>query len=131
MPLIRPLLWRRLPSKIFLGYGQILSLKASLGSTTNNIDLSFTEPWLFDLPLWCKADIWKYKKDYDDYSLDSRGAGLTLGYPIWERIVGYIGYKLSADEISNVSGAAPIQILDQEGQTNNQCRNILFKSRHN
>ena len=37
----------------FLGYGQILSLKASLGSTTNNYDLSFTEPWLFDLPLWC------------------------------------------------------------------------------
>ena len=59
----------------FLGYGQILSLKASLGSTTNNIDLSFTEPWLFDLPLWCKADIWKYKKDYDSYTLDSRGAG--------------------------------------------------------
>ena len=52
----------------FLGYGQILSLKASLGSTTNNIDLSFTEPWLFDLPLWSKANIWKYKKDYDYYS---------------------------------------------------------------
>ena len=29
----------------FLGYGQILSLKASLGSTTNNYELSFTEPW--------------------------------------------------------------------------------------
>ncbi len=100
----------------FLGYGQILSLKASLGSTTNDIDLSFTEPWLFDLPIWSKADIWKYKKDYDDYSLDSRGVGLTLGYPIWEKIMGSIGYKLSADEISNVSGAAPIQILDQEGQ---------------
>ncbi|MGA9109274.1 MAG: outer membrane protein assembly factor BamA, partial [Smithella sp.] len=100
----------------FLGYGQILSLKASLGSTTNDIDLSFTEPWLFDLPIWSKADIWKYKKDYDDYSLDSRGVGLTLGYPIWEKIMGSIGYKLSVDEISNVSGAAPIQILDQEGQ---------------
>ena len=101
----------------FLGYGQILSLKASLGSTTNNIDLSFTEPWLFDLPIWSKADIWKYKKDYDYYSLDSRGVGLTLGYPILERIVGSIGYKLSADDINNVSDLAPIQIIDQEGQT--------------
>ncbi len=36
----------------FLGYGQIASLKASLGSTTNNYELSFTEPWLLDLPLW-------------------------------------------------------------------------------
>ena len=100
----------------FLGYGQILSLKASLGSTTNNIDLSFTEPWLFDLPLWCKADIWKYKKDYDSYSLDSRGAGVTLGYPLWEKIVGYAGYKLMADDIDNVSATAPFQIIYQEGQ---------------
>jgi len=101
----------------FLGYGQILSLKASLGSTTNNIDLSFTEPWLFDMPLWCKADIWKYKKDYDYYTLDSRGVGLTLGYPLWERIVGYVGYKLTSDDIADVSSLAPIQIKLQEGQT--------------
>jgi outer membrane protein insertion porin family len=100
----------------FLGYGQILSLKASLGSTTNNIDLSFTEPWLFDLPLWCKADIWKYKKDYDSYSLDSRGAGVTLGYPLWEKIVGYAGYKLMSDDIDNVLSSAPFQIIEQEGQ---------------
>ncbi len=100
----------------FLGYGQTLSLKASLGSTTNDIDLSFTEPWLFDLPLWSKFDIWKYKKDYDYYSLDSRGIGFTLGYPLFERIVGYIGYKLTADNIGDVSDLAPVQIKDQEGQ---------------
>ena len=86
----------------FLGYGQILSLKASLGSTTNKIDLSFTEPWLFDLPLWCKADIWKYQRGYDSYTLDSRGVGLTLGYPLWEKISGYIGYNLTSNNIQNV-----------------------------
>ena len=55
----------------FLGYGQVLSLKASLGSETSNYDLSFTEPWLFDLPLWCKADIWKYENEYDYYTIDT------------------------------------------------------------
>lgn len=100
----------------FLGYGQILSLKASLGSSTNNIDLSFTEPWLFDMPLWSQANIWKYTKNYDSYSLDSRGVGLTLGYPLWEKIVGYVGYKLTADDISDVSASAPFQIIDQEGE---------------
>lgn len=101
----------------FLGYGQILSLKASLGSTTNNIDLSFTEPWLFDIPLWCKADIWKYKKEYDSYTLDTRGAGLTLGYPLFGKIVGYLGYKLTADNIDDVLPTAPYQIIAQAGQT--------------
>jgi len=34
-----------------------------------------------------------------------------------EKIMGSIGYKLSADDIDNVSALAPIQIIDQEGQT--------------
>ena len=100
----------------FLGYGQILSLKASLGSTTNNIDLSFTEPWLFDLPIWSQVNIWKYKKDYNTYTLDTRGMGLTLGHPLWEKVVGYVGYKLTSDDISDVLASAPWQIIEQKGQ---------------
>jgi outer membrane protein insertion porin family len=101
----------------FLGYGQILSLKASLGSTTNNYELSFTEPWLFDLPLWCKADLWKYKKEYDSYTLDTKGTGLTLGYPIWKSIVGYLGYKFSMDNIQDInSSTASSYIKAQSGE---------------
>ncbi len=100
----------------FLGYGQTLSLKASLGSTTNNYELSFTEPWLFDLPLWCKADLWKYTKEYDSYTLDTRGGGVTLGYPIWNRMTGYVGYKLSIDDIQDVASTASSYIMAQEGK---------------
>ena len=101
----------------FLGYGQTVSLKASLGSKTNNYELSFTEPWLFDLPLWCKADIWKYKREYDSYTLDTRGTGLTLGYPIWNKVIGYVGYKLSMDNIQDVNRAtASSYIIVQEGE---------------
>jgi outer membrane protein insertion porin family len=101
----------------FLGYGQTLSLKASLGSTTNALDLSFIEPWLFDLPLWCKADIWKYQKIYDSYTLDTRGVGLTLGYLLWEKVSGYIGYNLSANDIQDVNlTTAPQLIIDQAGE---------------
>jgi len=101
----------------FLGYGQTLSLKASLSSSTNNYDISFTEPWLFDIPLWFKADIWKYKKQYDSYNLDTQGVGFTLGYPLFEKVFGYIGYKLTSDDISEVLSTAPWQIKLQEGQT--------------
>ncbi len=101
----------------FLGYGQSVSLKASLGSKTNNYELSFTEPFLFDMPLWAKADIWKYKKDYDSYTLDTKGFGVTLGYPIWWRIIGYAGYKLSFDNIQDVNQlTASSYIISQEGQ---------------
>jgi len=101
----------------FLGYGQIVSLKASLGSKTNNYELSFTEPWLFDLPLWCKADIWKYKREFDSFTLDTRGLGVTLGYPIWNRITGYVGYKFGIDNIQDINRlTASSYILAQEGE---------------
>ena len=101
----------------FLGYGQILSLKASLGSKTNNYELSFIEPWLFDLPLWSKADIWRYTKEYDSYTLDTTGAGITFAYPIWNRISGSIGYRFSFDDIKDVDhDTASDYILAQEGE---------------
>lgn len=101
----------------FLGYGQQLSLKASLGAKTNNYEISFTEPWLFDLPLWCKADLWKYDKEYDSYKLDTMGGGLTLGYPVFERIFGYIGYRLSIDNIDVTDDlTASYYINQQQGE---------------
>ena len=102
----------------FLGRGQILSLKASLGSTTNMYELSFTEPWLFDIPLWLKYDIWKYKKEYDSYNWDSRGTGFTLSYPLWKKISGNIGYKITIDEIQDINySTAPWYIKAQAGET--------------
>ncbi|MEN6622017.1 MAG: outer membrane protein assembly factor BamA [Smithella sp.] len=89
----------------FLGRGQILNLKASLGSTTNMYEVSFIEPFLFDTPLWFKFDIWKYKKTYDSYTWDSRGTGVTFDYPIWERIRASVGYKITQDEIQDVNNA--------------------------
>lgn len=101
----------------FLGYGQTMSLKASLGSTTNNYELSFTEPWLFDLPLWFKADLWKYKKEYDSYTLDTKGIGATWGYPVWKKIIGYVGYKFSIDNIMDINQiTASSYIKAQEGE---------------
>lgn len=100
------------------GRGQIMSLRASLGSTSSNYELSFTEPWLFDMPLWSKFDIWKYKKNYDSYTWDSRGAGFTFSYPIWKKISGSIGYKITADDIQDINlSTAPMYIIAQGGQT--------------
>jgi outer membrane protein insertion porin family len=111
----------------FLGYGQTMSLKASLGSKTNNYELSFTEPWLFDLPLWFKSDIWKYKKEYDSYTLDTKGIGATLGHPVWEKIIGYVGYKFSMDNIQDVNQAtASSYIKQQAGERNTSAVSLTL-----
>ena len=112
----RAIVMAQISQNNFLGYGQILNLKASLGSTTNNYELSFIEPWLFDIPLWTKADVWKYRQEYDSYNLDTYGGGLTFGYPIWEKVVGYAGYNLTSYDVRDISTTAPQAIRDQEGE---------------
>jgi outer membrane protein insertion porin family len=99
------------------GRGQTLSLKASLGSRSSLYDISFTEPWLFDMPLWSKFDLWNLYREYDTYKLDSKGFGATLGYPLWERVVGYVGYRLSIDNVKDINmSTASYYVKKQAGE---------------
>jgi outer membrane protein insertion porin family len=99
------------------GRGQTLSLKAALGSSSSLYDLSFVEPWLFDMPLWSKFDIWNLYREYDSYNLDSKGFGATFGYPLWPKVTGYIGYRLSIDNVKDILDTASYYIKKQAGQT--------------
>jgi outer membrane protein insertion porin family len=99
------------------GRGQTLTLKASIGGSSQNYDLSFIEPWLFDVPLWSKADLWNYYRIYDTYSLNSAGVGATLGYGLWQYVTGYIGYRLTNDNIKDIQPNASYYVLKQAGVT--------------
>ncbi len=108
------------------GRGQILSLKANIGAETALYDISFIEPWLFDIPLWSKFDIWNMGREYDTYDLDSKGFGVTLGYPLWGYTTGYIGYRLTSDKVYNVFTAASIYIKEQEGSTTSSSLSLTL-----
>ncbi|MBN1827524.1 MAG: outer membrane protein assembly factor BamA, partial [Deltaproteobacteria bacterium] len=99
------------------GRGQTLSLNASVGSSTQRYELSFVEPWLFDMPLWSKTDIWNNLKEYDSYDLDTKGIETILGYPLFEYVKGYVGYRYTVDNVNNIAETASKYIMDQEGQT--------------
>lgn len=111
------MLMAQIAQQNLFGRGQSLSLQAALGTENNSINLSFTEPYLFDMPLWMKADLWKTYREYDTYDLDTRGFGVTFGYPIWGRVMGYLGYKFAMNDVYNVLPTASQTIKDQEGET--------------
>ena len=100
------------------GRGQILSLKANLSSESVMYELSFVEPYLFDMPLWSKFDIWNMAREYDSYDLDSKGIGFTLGYPLWPQyyINGSVAYRFSLDNVTDVDDDASKYVKDQEGE---------------
>ncbi len=110
------------------GRGQTLSLRANIGGSSANYELSFIEPWLFDMPLWTKTDIWKMYRIYDTYKMDSEGAGFTFGYPIWQYISWYTGYKLSKDNVGDISETASTYIIKQKGQITTSSLTITLTS---
>lgn len=99
------------------GRGQTLSLKASLGSRFTLYDISFTEPWLFDIPLRSKFDLWNLYREYDAYKLDSSGFGMVMGYPLWKYVTGYVGYRFSVDNVKDILDTASPYIKRQAGKT--------------
>jgi outer membrane protein insertion porin family len=99
------------------GRGQTLALKASFSSMVTQYELSFVEPWLFDIPLWSKLDLWNSATVYDTYSVASSGFGTTVGYPLWQKVTGYLGYRLSMDDVNNIADTASATIKAQEGKT--------------
>jgi len=102
------------------GRGQVLSLQAHVGGTSDRYNLSFTEPWLFDIPLSARMDVYRWIKDYDTYDKDATGGGLRFGYPVWSDYLRFlIGYAYEVSTIEDIQEDAPPGIKEFEG-TNTQ-----------
>jgi outer membrane protein insertion porin family len=99
------------------GRGQTLSLKASIGTISNMYELSFIEPALFDTPLWSKFDVWSAQRQYDSYTLNTRGFGTTFAYPLWPYVSGSVGYRLFTNDVGDILDTAADLIKQQAGKT--------------
>jgi outer membrane protein insertion porin family len=100
------------------GRGQTLGLRGQLGSKTQKYVLSFTEPWLFDIPLSAGAEAYKWDYEFDEYDKDSIGGKLKFSYPLYDYIRGFATYTLDLTDIRNVEEDAARSIqLDQGRHT--------------
>ena len=115
------------------GRGQTLSLRGQLGAKTTRYTLSFTEPWLFDIPLSAGADIYNWKYSYSDYDKDSVGTQLRVGYPLFDYTRGYLYYNYDIADITNVDEDAANSIKHDEGRNVKSSveARIRYDSRNN
>ncbi len=103
------------------GRGQKLSGTATVGSRTQNIDLNFTEPWLFDKPISGGITFFTWKRQFDEYTRDSFGGGLRIGFPLTylrldEYTRGWVRYHYDDAEILDVAEDAAQSIKDMVGE---------------
>ena len=64
------------------GRGQSAKVKLERGGRKTNVELGFSEPWLFDRPLSAGADIAYYTYSYDYYDKLQIGGGLSFSRPL-------------------------------------------------
>lgn len=99
------------------GRGQVLKLKAEVGTTKNTYEISFTEPWLFDKPVQFTSSIYKTETEYDDYDKGAYGIYLSLGRSYGEFWRTGMGYRIERLNMHNISDSASSYLRSQEGES--------------
>jgi outer membrane protein insertion porin family len=101
----------------FLGRGYQAAIRIRAGELVQQGVISFTDPWLFDMPLAGGFDLFSLQREYSEYTYASLGGTIRLSKPFEEfwRTTG--SYRLSRDTISNINSVATQELQDQEGTT--------------
>ena len=90
----------------FLGRGDTLALSANLGGTSTRYNLSYTDPHYKDSQFSWGVDLYNLEREYDDYTKDSKGGAIRMGYPIFEKWRIYGSYSYEDTTLSDVSDTA-------------------------
>jgi outer membrane protein insertion porin family len=92
----------------FRGTGQQVRARVSTGSIQKNIDFSFTEPRFLGRDIQAGFDLFQSSYHYSgvDYSTDSFGGGLRLGYNLNGFSVLRLRYNLRSDDVTYTSSDA-------------------------
>ena len=101
----------------FLGRGYQASIRIRAGQLTQQGVISFTDPWLFDMPLAGGVDLFSLQREYTEYTYASLGGTLRLSKPFEEFWRSTASYRISRDTISDINPVATQELQDQEGTT--------------
>lgn len=96
----------------FTGGGQSLSLRGRMGSVTQDLDLSFYEPYILNKPVSFGLNVFNWERDGNNLDFDTRrrGIGVTFGKNFTDRVKGYVGYTIEDVKISNIESDADPQV---------------------
>jgi len=90
----------------FLGRGDKVQLSANIGGSSNYFNLGYTNPRLNDSQVSWGIDLFKSMREYDDYTLDSTGGNLRIGFPVYEKWRLYGTYRYADNKLSDIKEPA-------------------------
>ena len=96
----------------FLGRGDTLAFSANVSGVSQRFNLGYTNPHLYDSALSWGVDAFSTEREYDDYTKDSKGGGLRIGYPIWGKWKAYGNYSYTDTDLSDIAPNASFIIKE-------------------
>ena len=94
----------------FLGRGESLTVQVTAGDRSQNFQLAFTEPYLFDRNITGGFDLFKRSLDYIGYyTQKSQGGNLMFGVPVANFSRMFFQYSYESVKITNLNEA----LIDQ------------------
>ena len=97
------------------GKGQILKLSGQIGGSSDLYNLSFTEPWMFDIPLSGTINIYRTGREYDTYDKTSTGGAMGISYPVYDFTRASLSYRYDNTNITEITEDASDNIKELEG----------------
>ena len=104
-----------LSQRNFLGRGWEVFVRIRGGAQTQQGQIGFTEPWLFDRPLSAGFDLFNNRRIFTEYTVNSLGGDIRFGHPFGEFSRVNLIYRASQDDVSDIADNASVNLLDQEG----------------
>jgi outer membrane protein insertion porin family len=103
------------------GNGQDLDLSFARSRNRLDIDLGFTEPYMFDRPISGGFDLFSHNTERNDrqyryFDMKTNGGVLRSSYAITEDLRHSVYYRLAVTSIDNISSSASTWIQDQNGK---------------
>lgn len=104
----------------FTGGGQSLSLRGRLGTITQDIDLSFVEPYLFNKNLSFGLNGFRVTRESNNTDFDEIRTGVSISFAraLSEFIRAGIGYTAEQVELDDIDADAGASVRAFEGNTN-------------
>lgn len=102
-----------------LGKGQDLRLNFTLGSSDQQIDLSFTEPYFLDREIAAGFDIYRREEDNQDessYDEEQTGGRLRAGFKYTEDLSHSFRYTIEQNSYSDVDSDASRLLREEENE---------------
>jgi outer membrane protein insertion porin family len=94
----------------FMGRGESLTLQMTAGDRSQNYQLAFTEPFLFDRNITGGFDIYKRSLQYIGYyTQKSTGGNLTFGFPVADFSRMFVNYSYETVKMADLNEA----LIDQ------------------